>query len=126
MSSPSLKARIRKIAERLQVCPTHGSPLLCGPCRFTWAGTDEEFWELWPLSERLSPYLACLTPSGCVCRVCGKDLWCQPSYETQARQIQVPADLFTDAQLALYRAAGVYASQATMIVTAVQGAPDEA
>ena len=102
MSSPSLRARIRKIAERLQVCPIHGTPLRCGPCHFRWTGTDEEFWELWPLSARVEAWLERLTPSGLLCQRCGDALWCRPCYETQARAIPLPADLFTPAELTRY------------------------
>jgi hypothetical protein len=100
--SLSLCTRLNKIAERMNVCPIHGAPLLCGPCHFEWRGTDEEFRELWPLSQRVSPYFKGLTPSGRVCRTCGTDLWCRPCYETQARQIPVPDDLFTPEELARY------------------------
>ena len=102
MSAPSLKTRLKRLAVQMGVCAIHGTRLLRGPCHYTWTGTDKQFWELWPLSERLSPYSAYLTPSGCVCRDCGKDRGCRPCYEMQARQIQVPADLFTEAELARY------------------------
>jgi hypothetical protein len=70
----SRRTRLHKVAERMNVCPIHGTPLLCGPCHYTWTGTEEAFEELWPLSERVSPYVEHLAPSGRVCRTCGDAL----------------------------------------------------
>jgi hypothetical protein len=100
MRAPSLKTRLERLVARMGARATHGRRLRCGPCHYTWAGTDEACGELWPLRDRLGPYVARLTPSGGVCRDCGQDLWCRPCDEPQARQIPVPEALCTEAQLA--------------------------
>ncbi len=104
MSLPSLKARMRKIAARLQVCPIHELPLRCGPCWFYWDGTEEEFWELSPLVARMEPFLEHLAPSGQVCPACQTDLWCRLCYEAETALVKMPDDLFTPEEYARYDA----------------------
>jgi hypothetical protein len=100
--SLNLRTRLNKVAERMNVCPIHGTPLLCSLCQSVWTGTDEEFRELWPLSERIGPYFEHLALSGRVSRDCQDPLYCRQCYEAAARQIEVPEDLFTPEELARY------------------------
>ena len=95
--------RLRRLAARMGVCPTHGTTLACGLCAFDWRGSLEEFHELERLAGRLDPYWDQLTPSGHLCRQHGLPLWCRPCYEAQAAQIEVPDDLFTPDELVRYR-----------------------
>jgi hypothetical protein len=94
--------RLRRIAARMGVCPTHGTKLACGLCDFQWTGTLQELRELEPLARRLDPYWDTLTPSGHICRQHGLPLWCGPCYQAEAAQIDVPDDLFTPNEVGRY------------------------
>src|SRR4051812_2946620 len=97
----SLEARIATLAQRLQCCPQHGTPLKCVR-RFEWTGTPEQFAELMPLSDKLHPYLVHLQPTGLTCQHCGERLWCSQCYEPLTRRIVLPDDLMTPEETARY------------------------
>jgi hypothetical protein len=100
MIASSLKARVTRVAVTMGACPVHGMLLQC-VCQWRWAGTEDEWQELVPLVELLSPYFDQIPPSGYRCR-CGEQLWCAQCYEGAARQIAVPTDLFTPEEEARY------------------------
>jgi hypothetical protein len=102
MITLSLKARLKRLAKQLGCCPTHGTPLYCALCCYSWTGTEAEWQELEPLANRISSYLDQIQPSGRVCRTCQGDLWCRSCYESAARQSSVPDDLFTPEELSHY------------------------
>jgi hypothetical protein len=93
-------ARLKRVADTVGACPVHGILLQC-VCQYTWRGTDAEFWEIMPLADRVGRYFDHIRPPGRTC-LCGEKLWCRVCYESAARQVEVPEDVFTPDELARY------------------------
>jgi hypothetical protein len=104
MIAPGLKHRIRRLAESMRCCSTHGCKLLCIKCmasRGEWLGSRADLAEVSTLLDRLRPYRDQIFPSGQRCH-CGGDLWCRPCHDAAAAQVHVPEDLFTPAECSRY------------------------
>jgi hypothetical protein len=70
--------RLRSIAQRRGLCPTHLTKLTCG-CdrRWTWTGTPEQWAEYSGLISRVDHIYATLFVYG-TCQGCGIERYCEP------------------------------------------------
>jgi len=51
------ETRLRTVATRLRCGARHGIPLVGHVCTYEWTGTEDEWQELVPLADRVSPYI---------------------------------------------------------------------